>query len=347
LIVSSVFHGLLLVFALVGFSAPNTLDRPRPVPVEIISPGDLGGVSAGKSDQQPEAAKQMPQPEKHAEVTPAASEGRPSETVAKKQAALPPPKPKAEPPSETQKPVEKKPEPRPEPEPRPQAEKKPAAPSPAPAKHAEAPRPREETRKREEKSAPPQRERREPKRRPPPRQDDRIADLLERPTHAARGESDFDANRIAALLNLDPTAGERPQQEGPRRAWRRPSTLEEQAPDAPRREAYGAPEGRDQHMGGDDIAAFRAQISRCWSPPVGGLGGDAIIVKLRIMLNEDGTLTRAPELANDFNSPFFGPAADSAIRAVLQCQPYRLPPEKFSQWRDMLLTFDPSRMYGG
>ncbi|HEY7645309.1 MAG TPA: hypothetical protein VH858_09780 [Hyphomicrobiales bacterium] len=343
MIVSSVFHGLLLVFALVGFSAPSTLDRPRPVQVEIISPGDLGGVSAGKPDRQPEAAaKQMPPPEKHAEVTPTASDGRPSETVAKKQAALPPPKPKAEPPAETQKPVEKKPEPRPEPEPHPQAEKKPAPP-PAPAKHAEAPRPREETRQREEK--------REPKRRPPPRSDDRIADLLERPTHAAQGESDFDANRIAALLNRDPTAGERPQQEGPRRAWRRPSTLEEQAsgaaPDAPRREAYGAPEGRDQRMGGDDIAAFRAQISRCWSPAVGGLGGDAIIVKLRIMLNEDGTLTRPPELTNDFNSPFFRPAADSAIRAVLQCQPYRLPPEKFSQWRDMLLTFDPSRMYGG
>jgi hypothetical protein len=343
LIVSSLFHGLLLVFALVGFSTPSTLDRPRPVQVEIISPGDLGGVSAGKPDRQPEAAaKQMPPPEKHAEVTPTASDGRPSETVAKKQAALPPPKPKAEPPAETQKPVEKKPEPRPEPEPHPQAEKKPAPP-PAPAKHAEAPRPREETRQREEK--------REPKRRPPPRSDDRIADLLERPTHAAQGESDFDANRIAALLNRDPTAGERPQQEGPRRAWRRPSTLEEQAsgdaPDAPRREAYGAPEGRDQRMGGDDIAAFRAQISRCWSPPVGGLGGDAIIVKLRIMLNEDGTLTRPPELTNDFNSPFFRPAADSAIRAVLQCQPYRLPPEKFSQWRDMLLTFDPSRMYGG
>lgn len=342
-------HGLLLVFALVGFGAPNTLDRPRPVQVEIISPGDLGGVSAGKPDQQPEAAaERKPPPEKHEEVTPTASEGRPSETVAKKQAALPPPKPKAESPAETQKTVEKKPEPRPEPHPQP--EKKPA-PSPAPVKHAEAPRPHQETRKREEKSAPPEHERREQKRRPPPRKDDRIADLLERPTHAARGESDFDANRIAALLNRDPTAGERPQQEGPRRAWRQPSTLEEQAsgaaPDAPRREAYGAPEGRDQRMGGDDIAAFRAQISRCWSPPVGGLGGDAIIVKLRIMLNEDGTLTRPPELANDFNSPFFRPAADSAIRAVLQCQPYRLPPEKFSQWRDMLLTFDPSRMYGG
>jgi hypothetical protein len=153
------------------------------------------------------------------------------------------------------------------------------------------------------------------------------------------------------LLNRDPTAGERPQEEGPRKPWRRPSSLEEQVSGAtrevPRRDAYGAPEGRDERMGADDVAAFRGQISRCWSPPVGGLGGDAIVVKLRIMLNQDGTVTRPPELANDFSSPFFRPAADSAIRAVLQCQPYRMPPEKYGQWRDMLLTFDPSQMYGG
>jgi hypothetical protein len=301
-------------------------------------------VKAGKPDQNPEAAPQRTPPaEKRAEIVPTSADLRTPETIARKQAALPPPKPKAE----AAKPVEKKPEPRPETKPQP--EKKTAV-APAPGKRADAPRPREEIKKREERPAPPDRERQEPKRRPPPK-DDRIADLIDRPTHSARGESDFDPKRISALLNRDPTAGERPQEEGPRKPWRQPSTLEEQitgvARDAPRREAYGAPEGRDERMGADDVSAFRAQISRCWSPPVGGLGGDAIIVKLRIMLNEDGTVTRPPELANDFNSPFFRPAADSAIRAVLQCQPYRMPPEKYGQWRDMLLTFDPSRMYGG
>jgi hypothetical protein len=52
-------------------------------------------------------------------------------------------------------------------------------------------------------------------------------------------------------------------------------------------------------------------------------------------------------VVNGHNSPFFPPAADSAVRAVFQCQPYRMPSAKYGEWRDMLLNFDPSRMYGG
>ena len=39
-------------------------------------------------------------------------------------------------------------------------------------------------------------------------------------------------------------------------------------------------------------------------------------------------------------------AADSAVRAVYQCQPYELPAEKYAVWRDMILNFDPRQMYG-
>jgi len=118
-------------------------------------------------------------------------------------------------------------------------------------------------------------------------------------------------------------------------------------PEEPRRDVQGAAEGQGARMSASDIDALRAQISRCWAPPVGGLGSDAIIVKLRIMLNEDGTLSRAPEVVNNHASPFFPPAADSAVRAVFQCQPYQMRSATYSQWRDMLLNFDPSRMYGG
>ena len=45
------------------------------------------------------------------------------------------------------------------------------------------------------------------------------------------------------------------------------------------------------------------------------------------------------------SSPFFQAAADSAVRAVFQCQPYELPSEKYALWRDMILNFDPSDMY--
>jgi hypothetical protein len=52
-----------------------------------------------------------------------------------------------------------------------------------------------------------------------------------------------------------------------------------------------------------------------------------------------------PTVANSGSSPFFQAAADSAVRAVYQCQPYELPKAKYALWRDMILNFDPSDMY--
>src|SRR5262249_47189421 len=83
----------------------------------------------------------------------------------------------------------------------------------------------------------------------------------------------------------------------------------------------------------------------CWTPPPGGLGADQIAVKLRLKLNEDGTLVGYPTVANSGSSPFFQAAADRAVRAVFQCQPYELPQAKYALWRDMILNFDPSEMY--
>jgi colicin import membrane protein len=98
-------------------------------------------------------------------------------------------------------------------------------------------------------------------------------------------------------------------------------------------------------MSVNEIDALRARIAQCWNPPPGGLGADAIIVKLRLKLNEDGSLIGYPSVANSGSSPFFQAAADSAVRAVFQCQPYTLPSDKYSVWRDMILTFDPRQMY--
>ena len=161
----------------------------------------------------------------------------------------------------------------------------------------------------------------------------------------------FDPNQIAALLNRDPDAGQRYRDHGRPMPWRRPSSFQDQAngatSSAGKRSAYGQPSGRDERMSADEIDAFIAQISRCWAPPVGGLGNDAIVVKLHIELKKNGTLAEPPRVVNNGASRFFRPAADSAMRAVLQCQPYRMQPQKFSQWRSMVLNFDPKEMHGG
>jgi outer membrane biosynthesis protein TonB len=143
---------------------------------------------------------------------------------------------------------------------------------------------------------------------------------------------DFNADRIAALLNKIPDAADEP----------KPVVQDDGAPP---KKVKGQSNGTEMTMSVNEIDALRARIAACWTPPPGGLGADRIVIKLRLKLNEDGTLVGYPSIANSDSSPFFQAAADSAVRAVYQCQPYELPAEKYALWRDMILNFDPSDMY--
>ena len=143
-------------------------------------------------------------------------------------------------------------------------------------------------------------------------------------------KQEANADRIAALLNKLPDEVEEPE----------PQELAEET-----KPVRGQSDGRQATMSVNEIDALRARIAECWSPPPGGLGADEIVVKIRLKLNEDGTLVGFPTVANRGTSPFFQAAADSAVRAVFQCQPYSLPGEKYALWRDMILNFDPSDMY--
>jgi hypothetical protein len=147
----------------------------------------------------------------------------------------------------------------------------------------------------------------------------------------AEPKRDFNTDRIAALLNKIPDAAEEPE----------PVLPPEEAPGPVR----GQSDGTQMTMSVNEIDALRSRIAQCWSPPPGGLGAEQIVVKLRLRLNEDGTLVGYPTIANRGSSPFFQAAADSAVRAVYQCQPYSLPSDKYALWRDMILNFDPSDMY--
>ena len=96
-----------------------------------------------------------------------------------------------------------------------------------------------------------------------------------------------------------------------------------------------------------ELDALRSQISRCWNPPIGVADADNLIIRLRLQLNRDGTLSGPPRLANSSPDLLFRIAAESAIRAVRRCQPYEMPPEKYGLWRDVNVTFDPREMFGG
>jgi outer membrane biosynthesis protein TonB len=210
--------------------------------------------------------------------------------------------------------------PEPKPEETPKAEEKPEPkPEPKPVKQAAKPEPKSpeatkaEAKKPEEKPKP---KKQAEAKKPAPKQD---------------SKRDFNTDRIAALLNKIPDADNEPAPVLP--------------PEAEPKKVRGQSNGTEMTMSVNEIDALRARIAQCWSPPPGGLGADQIVVKLRLRLNEDGTLVGYPTIANRGSSPFFQAAADSAVRAVYQCQPYALPAEKYELWRDMILTFDPSDMY--
>ncbi len=154
----------------------------------------------------------------------------------------------------------------------------------------------------------------------------------------------FNPDSIAAILNKIPDAGGSVEPDKPVKKWKRRMASARNTP------VQGRREGRSNRVTASEIDFFRAQVSKCWSPPVGGLGSGGIIVKLRLKFEKNGSLRSMPRLLNRQRSTVFVAAADSAIRAVWQCQPYTMPAEKYAGdqgWHDMILNFNPSEMHSG
>lgn len=240
---------------------------------------------------------------------------------------------KPEPPvkKEAKKPTPKKVEAAKAPAVKPSKVKTVKAPDPVPEKAEPAPKVEKE--KKAAKAAPAPLPQRKPKpvkvvkKKPAPKK------VVKKAAPVKEAKKDFDPDKIAALLNKAPDSGPKSTA----------ATPDERKPEP----AKGRSDGKDLQMTFNEIDALRAKISQCWNPPVGGLGADAIQVKLRLKLTEAGSLTNAPEIVNRAGSPFFQAAADAAVRAVMLCQPYQLPPKKYALWRDMILNFDPREMFGG
>ena len=98
--------------------------------------------------------------------------------------------------------------------------------------------------------------------------------------------------------------------------------------------------------------ALLAQMRECWNVPAGAPNPEQLIVQVRVFLAQDGNLLQQPLLepatrAAVATNPFIRTAAEAALRAVNVCAPYkRLPPDKYDAWREIVMTFDPSKMIG-
>ncbi len=98
-----------------------------------------------------------------------------------------------------------------------------------------------------------------------------------------------------------------------------------------------------------EIDLVRQQIRECWSLPAGAKEAENLSIEIRMTMNPDGTVRQARILDQNRlqSDPFFRAAAESALRAVLNphCNPLKLPPEKYQQWQNMILIFDPRDMF--
>lgn len=117
-------------------------------------------------------------------------------------------------------------------------------------------------------------------------------------------------------------------------------------PQASKQTLKGA--GAQSAMTMSEIDALRSQMSKCWNVPVGAPDPAALVLRVRVFFNEDGTVASAPQLVDQgrLGDPYFRAAADAAIRAVHMCGPYNLPPEKYANWNEIVITFDPREMAG-
>ena len=97
--------------------------------------------------------------------------------------------------------------------------------------------------------------------------------------------------------------------------------------------------------------ALRAQIFGCWSVPLGLPYNEDLLVRIRLNLKKDGTITKSEILDHQrMNRPgqkFYKVLAESALRAVRLCQPLKVPPTGYDKWKEIQLNFNPTEMLKG
>ena len=97
--------------------------------------------------------------------------------------------------------------------------------------------------------------------------------------------------------------------------------------------------------------ALKAQIFGCWSIPLGLPYNENLLVRIKLRLKPDGTVSKTEILDHArMNKPgqgFYKVLAESALRAVKLCQPLRVPSTGYERWKELQLNFDAREMLEG
>ena len=96
--------------------------------------------------------------------------------------------------------------------------------------------------------------------------------------------------------------------------------------------------------------AIRAQVYPCWNPSIGGRDVSNMSVTVTVRYGPDGKVVGQPKVGTPIgtttgNSDYARAFADGALRAVLRCQPLRLPPELYQLLEGgVIINFDPKEI---
>ena len=104
--------------------------------------------------------------------------------------------------------------------------------------------------------------------------------------------------------------------------------------------------GNGEDMTATLEAIMTEHIRRCWRISLDAPNPEELAVQVELSLNRDGTLAGAPRLSDpgvrNSRNPYMRVAAERALTAAIDCQPYPLPPEDYSSWRQITATFTPT-----
>lgn len=311
-------HVVLLGLLVFGFTSASKFDdATESIPVETVTQSQLNQIMKGERDAKP--AKAPVEPAKPAVATLEPAPPSPPTPPApppdlRRADETPPPPPKPAPPAPPPKP----PPPTPAPPPKPSTEE---APSP-PVKPKIVEKPPEKPLLDDVAKLLAKEKAQEPPKEPPK------APAKEASKPPAKA---YDPNAIAKLIGQAKTADATPTGAT----------------------AQGLPNQRAQRMSPSLAAALDAWFTEaylnCWTPPPTMPDGDPYVADVHVVFNPDGSLSGQPVLANPPRDPAWRAHADSAMRAVLKCNPLPVPSQYapyFEQWKTKTLHFDPRSALG-
>ncbi len=146
-------------------------------------------------------------------------------------------------------------------------------------------------------------------------------------------EEMFDPNKIAALID---------------------KSKEEMAETTKKTNRFTQSQDKNINISGLTLSeedALKAQIFSCWSLPLGIPLNEDLLVRIKLKLKPDGSVTKIEVLDHiRMNKPgqgFFRALVESTLRAIQLCNPLRVPATGHERWKDLQLNFNPKEMLGG